>query len=183
MNDIALFCDVSLNPILKLGVGAYLVVPAALLESEPHSIEVSQITDRLVMRRFEGTSSAMLEVQTVLWSLEEYFNGLKDSKSGKMRVYSDSQCVVSLLKRRPALEAKDFISRRTNRQLKNTLLYRRFYEYHDELGFEIIKVTGHSRSCSHDTVTRIFSLVDRNVRKVLNLWICEFGRRKRSVHL
>jgi ribonuclease HI len=183
MHDFALFTDVSLNPVLRLGVGAYLVVPAAFLEVSPDSIERSPITDRLVMQRFEGTSSTTLEVQTVLWALEEYRNGLKGPKSGKLRVYSDSQCLAGLLRRRLALETKGFLSKRTKRQLKNAFLYRRFYEYYDELGFEIIKVTGHSRSCSHDTVTRIFSLVDKKVRKVLNLWMCEFGRRKRSAHL
>jgi hypothetical protein len=30
MNEIALFTDVSLNPGLKLGVGAYLALPASL---------------------------------------------------------------------------------------------------------------------------------------------------------
>ena len=174
MNDAALFTDVSLNPKLKLGVGAYLVVPAAFLEVSPHSIERSQITDQLVIQRFEGTSSTTLEVQTVLWSLEEYRSGLKGSKLGKLQVYSDSQCVAGLLRRRPGLEAKGFLSKRTRHQLKNVCLYRRFYEFYDELGFEIIKVAGHTRSCSHNTVNRIFSLVDKNVRKILNLWMREF---------
>ena len=174
MNSFALFTDVSLNPELKLGVGAYLVVPAAFLEVSPHSIEISQITDQLVIQRFEGTSSTTLEVQTVLWSLEDYRSGLKGSKLGKLQVYSDSQCVVNLLRRRPGLEAKGFVSKRTRQQLKNACLYRRFYEFYDELGFEIIKVSGHTCSCSHNTVNRIFSLVDKNVRKILNLWMREF---------
>jgi len=174
MHDAALFTDVSLNPKLKLGVGAYLVVPAAFLEVSPHSIERSQITDQLVIQRFEGTSSTTLEVQTVLWSLEDYRSGLKGSKLGKLQVYSDSQCVACLLRKRPGLEAKGFLSKRTSHQLKNACLYRRFYEFYDELGFEIIKVAGHTRSCSHNTVNRIFSLVDENVRKILNLWTREF---------
>ena len=62
MNDAALFTDVSLNPKLKLRVGAYLVISAAFLEVSPHSIERSQITDQLVIQRFEGTSSTTLEV-------------------------------------------------------------------------------------------------------------------------
>jgi len=174
MHDFALFTDVSLNPQLKLGVGAYLVVPAALLEVSPHSIEISQITDQLVIQRFEGTSSTTLEVQTVLWSLEGYRSRLKGSKLGKLQVYSDSQCVVNLLRKRPGLEAKGFVSKRTGHQLKNACLYRRFFEFYDELGFEIIKVAGHTCSCSHNTVNRIFSLVDKNVREILNLWMREF---------
>jgi ribonuclease HI len=171
MNSFALFTDVSLNPKLKLGMGAYLLVPTLFLEVRPHSIEIPEVTERLVFRRFECTSSTTLEVQTVLCALEGYRDGLKSSESGKLQIYSDSQCVTGLLRRRPGLEAKGFLSKRSGHQLKNACLYRRFYEFYDELGFEILKVAGHTHSCSRDTVDRIFSLVDKNVRKMLNLWM------------
>jgi ribonuclease HI len=174
MNSFALFTDVSLNPKLKLGVGAYLLVPALFLEVSPHSIERTDVTEQLVFRRFECTSSTTLEVQTVLCALEDYRDGLKSSESVKLQIYSDSQCVTGLLRRRTDLEAKGFLSKRAGHQLKNACLYRRFYEFYDELGFEIIKVAGHTRSCSHSTVRRIFSLVDKNVRKKLNLWMRDF---------
>jgi ribonuclease HI len=175
MNSFALFTDVSLNPKLNFGVGAYLLVPAFFLEVSPHSIERPEVTERLVFRRFECTSSTTLEVQTVLCALEGYRDGLKSSESVKLQIYSDSQCVTGLLRRRPGLEAKGFLSKRARHQLKNACLYRRFYEFYDELGFEIIKVVGHTRSCSHNTVNRIFSLVDKNVRKILKLWMRDFG--------
>lgn len=171
MNSFALFTDVSLNPKLKLGVGAYLLVPALFLEVSPHSIERTDVTERLVFRRFECTSSTTLEVQTVLCALEGYRDGLKSSESVKLQIYSDSQCVTGLLRRRHVLEANGFLSKRAGHQVKNAFLYRRFYEFYDEMGFEIIKVAGHTRSCSHNTVSRIFSLVDKNVRKKLNLWM------------
>jgi hypothetical protein len=34
-------------------------------------------------------------------------------------------------------------------------------------------LVGHSRSCSHDSVHRIFSLVDREARKALKRWMRE----------
>jgi ribonuclease HI len=174
MKSFALFTDVSLNPKLKLGVGAYLLVPSLFLEVSPHSIERPEVTKRLVFRRFECTSSTTLEVQTVLCALEGYRDGFKSSESVKLQIYSDSQCVTGLLRRRPVLEAKGFLSKRAGHQLKNACLYRRFYEFYDELGFEIIKVAGHTRSCSHNTVNRIFSLVDKNARKILKLWMRDF---------
>ena len=79
MDSIALFTDVSLNPKRKLGVGAYLIVPASFLEVSPRSIEISELAERLVVRRFEGTSSTTLEVQTVLWALDDYRNALTRS--------------------------------------------------------------------------------------------------------
>jgi len=174
MNNFALFTDVSVNPELKLGVGAYILVPALFLDVSPLSIERHEITKRLVFRRFECTSSTTLEVKTVLCAIEGYRDGLKSSGSVKLQIYSDSQCITSLLRRRPGLEAKGFFSKRAGYQLKNARLYRRFYEFYDDLRFEIIKVAGHTRSCSHNTVNRIFSLVDKNARRVLTLWMRDF---------
>ncbi len=173
MNRVALFTDVSLKPKLKLGVGAYLVVPTSFLEVSPHSIERSEVAGRLVVRRFVDTSPTRLEVQTVLWALGVYRNEFKVSGPGKLQVYTDSQCVAGLLGRRPGLEVNGFLCKRTNRLLKNASLYRTFYEFHDELGVEVIKVAGHSRSCSHDAAHRIFSFIDREVRKALTLWMGE----------
>ena len=180
MNSNAIFTDVSLNPKLKLGVGAYLIVPTSFLKVSPHSIEISELAERLVVKRFEGTSSTTLEVRTVLWAIEDYRNELKVSGLRQLHVYSDSQCVAGLLRRRPALEVKGFHCKRTNRLLKNASLYRKFYEFYDELGFEVIKVAGHSRSCSYDTIHRVFSFVDKKVRRALNLWMGEFEIRSKG---
>jgi len=169
MNDIALFTDVSLNPGRKLGVGACLVLPASLL------IEKSEVADRVKVRRFEDTSSTKLEIQTVLWALEEYRNGPEMPGPGKLYLYSDSQCVSGLLKRRPGLFAGDFLSKRSKRPLRNSTLYRAFYEFHDELGFEVIKVRGHSRTRPNDSAHRIFSFVDKEARKALRLWTVELA--------
>jgi ribonuclease HI len=128
-----------------------------------------------VLRRFEGSSSASIELKTALWALEDYRNTLKSSSPGKLLVYTDSQCIAGLLKRRVRLETNSFLSSKTNLLLKNASLYRRFYEFHDELGFEVTKVRGHTRSCSRDTVDSIFSLIDREARKALKVWLSEFA--------
>ncbi len=167
MNKIALFTDASVDPGLKLGVGAYIALPASL------RIEKSEVAARLNVRRFEDTSSTKLEIQTVLWALEEYQSGSSIPGCGKLLLYTDSRCVSGLLKRRPGLLARGFLSRKTNRPLRNAPLYRAFYEFHDELGFEVIKVDGHSRSGSCDSAHLIFSFVDKEVRKSLRLWMAE----------
>ena len=174
MNSFALFTDVSLNPALKLGVGCYLPVPDSFLEVSPQNIERTEITERLVLRRFEAASSAELEVRTALWAFEDCRDAFKASGLLKLRLYTDSQCIAGLLKRRTSLEANSFLSRKTNLPLKNASLYRRFYEFHDELGFEVTKVKGHTRSCSRDTVDIIFSFIDKEARKALKLWLNEF---------
>jgi len=174
VNRYALFTDVSLNPKLKVGFGAYLVIPSSFLEIPPERIIRSDLVEQIKLRRFDVTSSTKLEVQTLLWALEDFQKESSGSRFGTLDVYSDSQCVTGLLRRRSQLEINGFCSKGTNRTAKNACLYRKFYEFHDILGFEIIKVAGHSRSCSHDSIHRIFSFVDKEARKALKLCMKEF---------
>jgi len=173
MNRFALFTDVSLNPQRKLGVGAWLVIPDAYLTAAPCSIAETEIAGQVRMRKFKDTSSTKLELQTVLWALEEFRSGLTTSRPGELTIYSDSQCIAGLLKRRHGLERKSFLSGRTHHLLRNIPLYQKFYALYDQCAFTIIPVKGHSPSCSHDTVHRIFSLVDRQARHELKLWMNE----------
>jgi len=123
------------------------------------------------MQRFEDTSSTRLEIQTVLWALSEN----RQKPQGSLTIYSDSQCISGLLKRKSNLMAGGFLSKKTNRLLGNASLYRAFYEFHDEMGFRIVKVGGHSVSGVRDPAHRIFSLVDKEARKALKLWVKELA--------
>jgi ribonuclease HI len=173
LNSWALFTDVSLNPERRLGVGSCLLVPASLLNSAPDAIEQAAVTARLQFRRFAETSSTRLEVQTVLWGVEMYREHCDRCGTGRLQVYTDSQCVVGLPGRRGGLEANGFVAARSGRLLANAPLYRALYAVHDELGFDLIKVAGHSRAGDHGSVQRIFSYVDRGARRALSLWLNE----------
>lgn len=169
MKDFALFTDVSVNPVLKLGIGAFLVLPAPFLDIPFPRIDKSAITDRITLRRFEDTSSTTLEIETVLWAL----GGQRKRSKGGMNLYTDSQCISGLLKRKPGLLGRDFCSRTTNLPLRNAPLYRRFFALHDEFAFEVIKVEGHCKTRVRDTAHRIFSIVDREARRALKFWMKE----------
>ena len=171
MSNFALFTDVSVNPQRKLGVGGYLLVPVPFLESDPDDIEQCELSARLKIKRFAETSSTKLEVQTVLWALEDVREELIDATPGSLQMYTDSQCVAGLMRRRDSLTNSDFIAKRSGRPLPHATLYREFYAAYDRLGFQLIKVPGHSPASTHDTVRRVFSCVDREVRKALSLWL------------
>jgi ribonuclease HI len=173
MNGFALFTDVSVNPQRKLGVGGYLLVPVSFLENEPHDIEQGAVSARLKFKRFAETSSSRLEVQTVLWALDELREVLSGSAPGSLWMYTDSQCVAGLMGRRAGLINRDFAVRRSGRELAHAPLYRAFYAAYDQFGFRLVKVPAHTRASDHDTVQRIFSYVDREVRKALALWMGE----------
>ncbi len=168
MSRFALFTDVSVNPQLKLGIGGFLLVPVAFLEGEPHDIKQSEVAARLKITSFADTSSTKLEVQTVLWALEESRDKLIGSAPGSLQIYTDSQCVFGLVKRRASMIKNGYNSKRTGQPLTNAILYREFYAAYDLLGFQLVKLPGHSRASAHDTVQRIFSYVDRGVRKALS---------------
>jgi ribonuclease HI len=169
MKDFALFTDASVNPLLKIGVGVCLILPASFLNIPFPKIEKSEITGRITLRRFEDTSSTKLELETVLWA----FGAQGKRSKGKLNLYTDSQCISGLLKKKPALLGRNFLSRKTNLPLRNAPLYRRFYAFHDELVFKVMKVGGHSKTAARDTAHRIFSIVDREARRALRLWIKE----------
>jgi len=169
----ALFTDMSLDPVRRMGVGAYLVIPSVLLEPAALMIKQAELREQPVHRRFECTSSTTLEVQTVLWAVEDHCCRTTGPGPEKLQVYTDSQCISGLLKRRAELTARGFMCRGTGLPLRNASLYRRFYELHDELDFEVIKLKGHTSRCSRNAVHEVFSYLDRYVRKTLRLWMRE----------
>jgi ribonuclease HI len=147
-------------------------MPVAFLDCAPHQIDRAAVAAQLRFRRFTETSSTKLELQTVLWALNEYLatgNGADSS----LTVLTDSQCVVGLPERRVKLEANGFIARRSGLPLRNADLYRQFYAAHDVIGFTLAKVAGHARAGSHDTVQRIFSVVDQDVRRAMSKWLAK----------
>lgn len=174
MSSFALFTDVSLNPQRQQGVGACLLVPVALLDCTPQQVDRTTVAAQLRFRRFTETSSTKLEIQTVLWALDEYL-AAGHVTSAPVTVYTDSQSVVGLAARRMKLEGNDFIARRSGLPLRNADLYRQFYAARDVIGFTLAKVVGHARAGSHDTVQRIFSCVDQAVRRALSAWLAEAG--------
>lgn len=165
-----------MNSRLGRGVGGYLFLPAVSLKASPDGIDKPDIIKHLVTRRFTGTGSTQLEIQTMLWALEDYRNASTGSRHGELTVYTDSQCAAGLLRRRSGLENKKYAGSKTNSVIKNALLYQTFYSLHDELGVTVVKVAGHGPSSSHDTVHRIFSILDREVRKALRSWADELKR-------
>ncbi len=171
-----LFTDASVNSQLKRGVGGYLILPATILETSPSSIEKADIIGRLVLRRCAGVGSTQMEIRTIIWALEDYQSTLTGSGHEELSVYTDSQCIADLSRRRSGLENKNYIGKKTNGEIKNATLYRKLYSLYDELNMNVVKVAGHSRVASHDTVHRIFSIVDREVRKALRSWMEEIKR-------
>jgi ribonuclease HI len=167
--DLALFTDVSVNPVLKIGIGASLLLSASCRDLPFQGIEMNEITTRIKVQRFGNTSSTKLELETVLWALGEH----RKASKRNLNLYTDSQCISGLLKRKSRLRAAEFNSKATSLPLRNAPLYRSFYALHDEMNFKITKIEGHARTSKRDITHRIFSIVDREARKALRLWMKE----------
>ena len=154
MNELKLFTDGSVNTKSKIGFGAYLFI-------YEHYVSIELLKRKVKVKRFEETSSTKLELQTLLWALSEI-----DLSENKIIVYTDSQNIISLLKRRKRLEENNYSSKK-NELIKNHQLYKEFYKIIDSIDCSFVKVCGHKKSNQKDDIDQLFTLVDRASRNAL----------------
>jgi ribonuclease HI len=149
-----LFFDGSAAPITNIGCGAYFFIDA-------ESIDLKVDPSLIKTRFFKDTSSTRLELETLLWALEE-----NDFSSSNLTVFTDSQNIVGLPDRRKRLENNGFLNRK-GLPLKNGDLYLRFFKLQDQLNFSLVKVKGHVVSREKSMIDRLFSVVDKASREAL----------------
>ena len=154
MDKLYLFTDGSVHVQSKIGYGACLL----LAEKDLAADRLEQLVRT---KRFENTSSAKLELQTLLWALSEL-----PQDGQQIIIYTDSQNITQLVERRRRLEDKNFCSK-SGKPLKNADLYKQFYKVVDALNCEIVKVQGHRPSRLKNEIERIFTIVDKASRKAL----------------
>lgn len=154
MGAIMLFSDGSVNPQSKVGYGAYLAVP-----EDEYSLEA--LKKLVKTKRFEDTTSTKLELETLLWALQE----IKE-KAAAVQVFTDSQNIVGLMARRSRYEKNDYRTK-MNKPIINSKLYQEFYSLTDQMECEFKKLAGHKQSHRKTDIERLFTLVDRASRKAL----------------
>ncbi len=154
LDEMILLTDGSVNTHTNIGYGAYLSV-------SERGLTVDSLKARVKVKRFEHTSSAKLELQTLLWALSDI-----KALCSKVTVYTDSQNIMGLQERRDRLEKNDYFSKK-NKRLNNYELYQEFYRMIDQLDCKFIKVRGHQLSKQKDDIDRLFTLVDRASRNAL----------------
>jgi ribonuclease HI len=153
-DEIMLFTDGSVNTHSKIGYGAYLFI----FES---GIPLDMLASQVKVKRFEHTSSTKLELQTLLWALADI-----QLPERKVIVYTDSQNIMGLQRRRALLEQNDYRSK-NNKRLNNYELYQEFFKMIDQMECAFVGVKGHKRSNQKDGIDRLFTLVDRASRNAL----------------
>lgn len=154
MGDLGLFTDGSVNTKSKVGFGAYLWVDYLKVAFGDYAKNVKLV-------KFTSTSSTKLELQTLLRALSEV-----EGMDGKLVVYTDSQNILSLARRRQRLAENNYRSK-SGKLLNNYALYREYYDRMDRLDCEIIKVKGHKLARDKDEIDRLFTIVDRASRDAL----------------
>lgn len=152
------FTDGSVNPQLKVGYGAYLVVTDL-------GVSMDELKKTVKVKRFEQTNSTKLELQTVLWSLDE-MTASANASDITLTVHTDSQNIIGLLGRRSRLEQSNYFSAK-NKRLNNYELYQEFYRLTSKIKCEFVKVKGHQPSHKKNEIDKLFSLVDQASRHAL----------------
>ncbi|MDA3908518.1 MAG: ribonuclease H [Sulfurimonas sp.] len=152
---IYLFTDGSANPQEKIGFGAYLL----LNEDELLSTTLSK--DDVVTKRFEDTSSSKLELEAMLWALNEI--NVKDSK---IVIFTDCQNIIGLKGRRDRFEKNNYMTKK-NTLIRTHELYKEFYILTDAIECNFVKVKGHKKPEDKNMIDKIFTLVDKAARDAL----------------
>ena len=153
-NKIKLFTDGSANPQKKIGFGAYI-----LIDDENYDLEY--LKSKVVLKRFEDTSSTKLEIQTLLWALSDI--NIIDST---VEIYTDCQNIIGLLDRKEKLQALNYHSS-SGKLLNNSELYRDFFKLLEKYDCEFIKVKGHKKNSLKNNIDEIFNIVDKAARTAL----------------
>jgi len=156
IKTIKLFCDGSVNPKTKIGFGAYFIYNEKIQKQD------------IKIKKFLDTSSTKLELEVLLWALEE-----NELKNLKVNIYTDCQNILKLLDRKEKLEKNGYLTS-TGKMVNNTVLYKKFYEKYDNLNLEFIKVKGHKKSVLKDEIDSLFNLVDKASRRALR----EFNKKE-----
>jgi ribonuclease HI len=154
LSRICLFIDGSVNPQLRIGYGAYFI----LFDKDLLS---NSIKPKIYTKKFINTSSTKLELEVLLWALED-----KIVQKYPILIYTDCQNILSLESRRVRFESNDYYTRK-NKQITNHKLYKEFYKKLDELDCEFTKVKGHKVMCQKDQIDKLFALVDKASRNAL----------------
>jgi len=149
-----LFTDGSVNPQEKIGFGAYLQI-------DNQNIEFSSLKDTIKVKKFDNTSSTKLELQGLLWALNQIANSKK-----AIVVYTDCQNIIGLQKRRKQFEENNYLTKK-NKLIANHTLYKEFYQLTDKLNCEFKKVKGHKVGSEKDLIDKVFTLVDKASRDAL----------------
>jgi len=152
--QVYLFTDGSANPQSEIGFGAYL-----LLDKLDYLYAKKET--KIELRKFSDTSSTKLELETLLWAL----NDVNLTKC-KIIVYTDCQNIIELQERRAKFEKNSYITGKGT-VINNHELYKVFFKIIDILDCEFIKIKGHKKTSSKNEIDHIFTIVDRATRNAL----------------
>jgi ribonuclease HI len=156
MKELLLFSDGSVNTQTKVGYGAYLLVPGP-------GISIESLKGRVKIKKFEDTSSTKLELETLLWAVNNI-----DATNINLNIYTDSQNIINLTNRRDRLESNNFITKKKV-FIDNHLLYKEYFRLADKMGFKLHKIEGHKPGKQKSIIDIYFSIVDRASRNALRM--------------
>ncbi|EIK43094.1 hypothetical protein O59_004198 [Cellvibrio sp. BR] len=158
MPNLMLFTDGSVDTKTRVGFGAYLAV-------ENIDSPLSDLLATVKVKPFENTSSTRLELQTLLWAINEVLLA-NTEQTQRVIIYSDSQNIVGLPARRAGLEQRDYCAN-SGKRLNNADLYQQFYGMMDRCTCTLIKLDGHKPAREKDTLDKVYALVDKTSRAAL----------------
>lgn len=156
-----LLTDGSFDPKSKTGVGCFLCISGKMIPQSPDNFDLEKVKSEI----FYSTTCTRLELQASIWAIETVF---KDNHHLQLMLLTDSQSIVKLIDRRPALESNQFCNSK-GKPLNNGDLYKDFFVLYDKYKFEIQWIKGHKSKSEQNNKDRWFAKVDQIARKKLRM--------------
>ena len=157
-----LFIDGSADPRSRIGYGCYLFIEGVYPEDKSEDY----IRKNLKFKKFFPTTSTRLEMQTLLWALTEIKNRV-ESGIEFIIVYSDSQNIIQLPKRKTQLQLREFKTKSGDTNLNLAGLYQDIFKMLQKYQCKFVKLAGHSKKEGKNRIEKVFMQVDRAARKAL----------------
>ena len=104
-------------------------------------VSIDALKNGVKVQCFKHTSSTKLELQTLLWALDETMP-LAQEDDIRLTAYTDCQNILSLPVRCARLEGKNFYAS-NNKRLNHFELYQEFYRVTAKIRCGFVKMLGH----------------------------------------
>jgi ribonuclease HI len=148
-NVIKIVTDGSANPKYRIGAWA--------------SYIITDKEEKILHGTRENTTQHVMELEAAIKSLEYLQFASKNVL--KVEIYTDSEYVLNLIKRKDKLIANNFRSKK-GKETKNSHLIRQFYEYLRGFDVRLKKVEGHTKKGISE-ITDYHREVDKLSRKLV----------------
>ena len=156
-----LYVDSSFDPATHSGIAGFLLMEDS---QKPHNASQNSV----ITHKFSETTCSKLEIEGFLWSLGVLADRLESLTIPlPLEIFTDSKTLYELPGRRKKLESENYLTRKTSKLHRHAKLYQQVYQLLDTYTIHLNFIPGHKPKAEKSHEDDLFSLVDRETRRLL----------------